>query len=815
MLPQAQFGAVAVERLEKLDGFLGGLQGAGVFPEQARQGIVLALDAIVAASALAEHDHEGHDHADGEPCALPREPQQLVDDDRRFYGDLKRVAAGEPGAAATLMQRYGLSRESVDALLRRLGATGTGPTGAEPLVADSLALADTFRLHSNPGVRCTIYLDFNGHVTSGTSWNSSYNNGADIISPAYDPERNGSNFSDTELVRIQQIWARVAEDFAPFDVNVTTEDPGAAALSKSGSGDASWGIRVVISPDQSWIQDDLGYAIGGIAYINSFNSSTDTPTFVFNSSEIGVSAAVSHEVGHSLGLSHDGTTSANPLQPSEAYYDGHGSGETDWGPIMGTGYYANVTQWDRGEYIGANNTGAGANYNRGADDLAVITTYNGFGYRPDDHANNQLGASAVSVLGVNAANASLLDVSQFGMIQGRTDTDWFSFQTGTGVVNITIDSYVSQGWISNGGGSYSWFLEPTFYSTSWSSNQGSNLDIQARIYDANGALVATSNPLGLSAAFTNLSLNAGTYFIEIDGINYGEPSNPTSPTGYSDYGSIGEYAIKGTVQAGGPVASTYALNSSASSVDEGGTVTFTATTTGVTAGTVLAWKITGVSGADLVGGQTQGTFTVGGDGRAIESLTLLADLTAEGAETLIFTVYDASGVTALTPASSVVVNDTSKPDAPLTLWGTTGSDVITGGSNNDRLAGVPASGTRGSSMGKGQIDTITGGLGADIFLVADSRGTFYNDGSSKSQGLNDYVLIKDFNAAEGDRLQLRVANQYWYRDVGGTREIYLADGIAGFGVGDELVARLEGAGIAGASSTAQLLSLSANWITTV
>ena len=47
---------------------------------------------------------------------------------------------------------------------------------------------------------------------------------------------------------IQKIWQRVAEDYAPFGVDVTTEDPVLEGLRKTTTGDTAFGIRVVISP---------------------------------------------------------------------------------------------------------------------------------------------------------------------------------------------------------------------------------------------------------------------------------------------------------------------------------------------------------------------------------------------------------------------------------------------------------------------------------------------------------------------------------------------------------------------------------------
>ena len=99
--------------------------------------------------------------------------------------------------------------ESSPAVQRVNAIAATGPQGA-PL----FPLGETFQLHSRPGATKVIYLDFNGQTVSGTLWNSQSNNGQDFTLTAYSFEGDDS-FSNNELERIQRIWARVAEDFAP------------------------------------------------------------------------------------------------------------------------------------------------------------------------------------------------------------------------------------------------------------------------------------------------------------------------------------------------------------------------------------------------------------------------------------------------------------------------------------------------------------------------------------------------------------------------------------------------------------------------
>ena len=320
-------------------------------------------------------------------------------------------------------------------------------TPPEPLTGDDLIwkdydLSETFLLHSYAGADHVIYLDFDGHKTTGTNWNSQY--GSSIITPAYDTGGDTSTFDDSELARIQRIWARVAEDYAPFMVNITTEDPGVAALRKSGARDMQWGVRVVIGAN-TWRAE-----AGGIAYVDSFNWNSDTPVFVFNDSEIGVAEAASHEAGHALGLTHDGVGISS-------YYTGHGSGATSWGPTMGASYGRSLTQWSKGEYNNANEH---------EDDLAIISTQNGFGYRIDDYGDSTGAASQLLVQG----DSIIRDT--FGIIEEPADNDVFSFWAAAGPISINIDPLAL----------------------------GANLDVLAEIFDASGGVVADSNSTPVSSS---------------------------------------------------------------------------------------------------------------------------------------------------------------------------------------------------------------------------------------------------------------------------------------------------------------------------
>ncbi len=324
-------------------------------------------------------------------------------------------------------------------------------------------------LESLPGAIATVYLDFDGEVVSGTSWAG----GATINAEA-------SGFSNN---KITEIWRIMAEDFRPFNINITTN------RSLFDAAPQNRRMMCIFTPTTTAAPNS-----GGVAYLYSFSANNDDPCWVYNSGTRSAGETGSHEVGHTLGLSHDGA-------PGTTYYSGHG----EWSPIMGWSASKPIGHWSKGEYDNANQT---------QDDLSIISgNSNGFGYKEDDYGDTLAQANELVVNSNGVVNAE----QNIGLIATRQDKDVFSFITSGGEVNFNF--------------------EPDPYYP--------NLNIQARILNGTGDEVAISNPFqDLSASITT-TLTEGTYFIEIDGVGEGNLSN-----GYSDYSSIGFYSIAGSYALG-------------------------------------------------------------------------------------------------------------------------------------------------------------------------------------------------------------------------------------------------------------------------
>lgn len=318
------------------------------------------------------------------------------------------------------------------------------------------------QLQSLPGATAVVYLDFDGEERVFDSW------GYINAQPA--------NVTPNQIF---DVWRGVCEDYLPFHINITT------VRSVYDNAPEGSRIHVIVTPTT-----DASPGAGGVAYVGSFNWSGEMVCWSFLSTGKNAVEVISHEVGHTLGLLHDGR------QPSEAYYAGH----TGWAPIMGVGYYQNPSQWSRGEYPNANNP---------EDDIETIATANNsVSTRPDDH-------------GASPSTASWLEVqsggtfTNEGVIETRADEDAFRFSTSGG--NLTL---LAQ--------------KATF---------NANLDIKAEVLDATGTVIATSDPQdSLDATFSAFALAAGDYTLRISGTGKGDLA-----TGYSDYGSLGAYTLAGSL----------------------------------------------------------------------------------------------------------------------------------------------------------------------------------------------------------------------------------------------------------------------------
>jgi hypothetical protein len=377
-----------------------------------------------------------------------------------------------------------------------------------PGAAPASTLDDAFVLHSRPGAANRVFIDFDGHVISGTAWGG----GATYDARPYNLDGDPNTFNSTERGRIVDIWHRVAEDLSMFDIDVTTEEPA--------SFDRYTG-RILVTHSQDETGADMPYpTAGGVAYVNVFGNSNyhtyTSPALVYFNNlgggvETYVAEASSHEFGHNLGLSHDGLTSGT------TYYAGHGAGLVSWAPIMGNSYYNNVTEWSKGEYTGANQT---------QDDLAIIDGK--LGYVGDDHGDSTAAASALDVAGDGSVVSSNPEFDPHnvlpenkGVINNAGDVDVFAFLAGSGTVELTV----TPAW-------------DAFYRST--SRRGANLDIQAELRDVNGDFIASSDPLTDTSATLNVAVGSGAYYLLISGVG-----NAVTP--YSDYDSLGQYFINGSV----------------------------------------------------------------------------------------------------------------------------------------------------------------------------------------------------------------------------------------------------------------------------
>ncbi|MBL7702587.1 MAG: T9SS type A sorting domain-containing protein [Ferruginibacter sp.] len=345
------------------------------------------------------------------------------------------------------------------------------------LILVSFSAFSVPKLNSYPSATATIFLDFDGHYVQSTMWN-----GGNPINCA------ASGMTDPQII---EAFNRIAEDFRPFDLNITTDSVVYLAAPSETR------VRIIITTTSSWYP--AGFS--GVA-TSSFTWGDETPGFVF-SDRLGtantkrIAETISHESGHTVSLSHQ-SKYGGACNLMEQYSTGYGTGETGWAPIMGNSQNKNFSNWNNGP------TPDGCVFVE--DNLYTIVTYNGFGYRADDYGET-LNAGTYTLPG-SSFNTS-------GVITTNADKDAFKFTMNS---NSNFHLVISPFSVASG-------------------SAGSNLDVAVELYNSSATLIRTYDPQASLSITIDTILTAGTYYIRVYG---------AGNANVGAYGSLGSYTITGS-----------------------------------------------------------------------------------------------------------------------------------------------------------------------------------------------------------------------------------------------------------------------------
>ena len=429
---------------------------------------------------------------------------------------------------------------------------------------------------SRPGADVTVYLDFEGETLEGTHWNDAVYEGdpPTLVREAI-PTLNFEGAAAADTAFVEEVWAAVAEDYAPFDVNVTIAEPKDDDLYKTSADDDKYGSHVIITDSYDETLPEAA-GTGGLAWLGGVGSDYLTGALVFTEGVGGGNSAdatarsiadtASHEAGHNFGLQHDGHGDDEYYQPTDGV----------WGPIMGATYQVPLSQWSMGEYNEST---------QGQDDLAIITDRSkaeelfvgwqnasgefatAYCYDPTevDDDNPQPGDEVYGIDENDECDTSDVYTATFTYtdradpaadeVDGTLDTAKAldntdgTFEAASAIeTSDDVDVYS----VTTTGGTVSATVEVA--------DLHPNLDAKLTLRDEAGDEIAANDPaaeresedvaIGLGASVSVDDLAAGTYYLSVEGVGFGDPSTATGgPTGnaggYTDYGSLGYFALSG------------------------------------------------------------------------------------------------------------------------------------------------------------------------------------------------------------------------------------------------------------------------------
>ena len=424
-------------------------------------------------------------------------------------------------------------------------------------------------LESRPSSNKVMVLDFTGHTVEGTNnpWTTNFGaTGNYTVAPW------NLSGSATERENACLIWHIVAHVYAFSDVNVTTNEnllpyqdtlqsgTKRSALERDTSSDQFYGVRSIMHRDnksppflQGMPNEADGCGCGGIAYVGIFGDLRGSwyyrehHTRYYSPWSMG--AACSHEIGHNVGLSHDGVSGGATYYGSHKVGDFVGDSDASslsklrWGPVMGSGYYNHISHFAQAYTSGT------STISNGQDDFAQMAA-NMVLPDPDTNESDTIAGAAAKTAeqDVAATIGPNGDVDVF-----RFDQNLAGTACGGGVISCKFTATVAAS--RSNLGTYNNELRGT----------DSPLNVGLEILDGAGNVLAVglSNPTASSAVerFLGATVTADVIpgngiYVRVAGYGYHEPmghfhddsSAPISPTapmeGFLSFGSVGSYMLK-------------------------------------------------------------------------------------------------------------------------------------------------------------------------------------------------------------------------------------------------------------------------------